>query len=639
MKKRNILLIAGLGFAQLAFLNAHVFAQTQEQTNQLEQVVVTASRSPKKLANVGKIVQIITSEDIAKAQGRTLPELLNTVAGLTIAGSGSNPGNIQSLYMRGASAANTLILIDGIAVNDPSGISGEYNLAAIDVSMIERVEILKGASSTLYGSDAVAGVINIITKKGTKDFNANAIISGGSYETFKGVIGVSGQINKSKFSANYSNLTSRNISAAEPNLNSNSNFENDGFKQKALGLNYSQFVTNQLSIHAGLQTNTNNADLDAGAFVDDLDYTYNKTALLASLNTKLVLNKGELNLNFSKNYVKNVFDNQPNFTNNKGDITHLEGVFNYQFSDVFDLTSGINYRDFNTTQIYDSPSFPSNFQSNNNILSIYNSLFISPVKVLNIEIGGRFNNHNQYGNNFTYNFNPSVLIANSFKYYVNVSSAFRIPSLYQLNSQFGNFNLKPETSKNYETGFQGNLFKKKLNVTGAFFIREIQNVIDFGPIDANRFGYINQNFQDDLGVEFQLDYTPTDKLRINTYFAFVDGYVRLNENSPETFNLFRRPKNSFGLNASYNFSKQFLGSLNYRYNDRRIDQYFNTTSFEVENVNLRAYGKVDVYLQYEIKKIRLFIDAQNILGANYNEFAGYTAKGFNFNTGLNFNLR
>ena len=402
---------------------------------------------------------------------------------------------------------------------------------------------------------------------------------------------------------------------------------------------YSQFVTNQLSIHAGLQTNTNNADLDAGAFVDDLDYTYNKTTLLASLNTKLVLNKGELNLNFSKNYVKNVFDNQPNFTNNKGDITHLEGVFNYQFSDVFDLTSGINYRDFNTTQIYDSPSFPSNFQSNNNILSIYNSLFISPVKVLNIEIGGRFNNHNQYGNNFTYNFNPSVLIANSFKYYVNVSSAFRIPSLYQLNSQFGNFNLKPETSKNYETGFQGNLFKKKLNVTGAFFIREIQNVIDFGPIDANRFGYINQNFQDDLGVEFQLDYTPTDKLRINTYFAFVDGYVRLNENSPETFNLFRRPKNSFGLNASYNFSKQFLGSLNYRYNDRRIDQYFNTTSFEVENVNLRAYGKVDVYLQYEIKKIRLFIDAQNILGANYNEFAGYTTKGFNFNTGLNFNLR
>ena len=639
MKKRNILLVAGLGFAQLAFLDAHVFAQSQKQTNQLEQVVITASRSPKKLANVGKIVQVITSEDLIKAQGRTLPELLNTVAGLTIAGSGSNPGNIQTLYMRGASAANTLILIDGIAVNDPSGISGEYNLAAIDISMIERVEILKGASSTLYGSDAVAGVINIITKKGSKDIAANAVLSAGSYNTYKGVIGVSGATDKTKISATFSNLQSNNISAAEPRPNSNLNFDKDGFQQTAFGLNLSQYVTNQISVSAIIQANQNQADLDNGAFADDTDYTYNKTSLLANLNTKMVLAKGEINLNFSKNYVENVFNNQPNTTNNKGDVTNLEGIFNYQFSDIIDLTSGINYRDFNTTQIYNSPSFPSNFKSDNNIISVFNSLFVSPTKSINVEIGGRYNNHSQYGDNFTYNFNPSALITSNLKYYINISSAFRIPSLYQLNSEYGNVNLKPETSKNYETGFQGNFFKQKLNVIGSYFIRDIENVIDFGMINPTSFGYINQNFQNDNGVELLIDYKPLDKLKINAFYAFVDGKVRVDENSPEVFNLFRRPKNSYGANVAYNFTNQFLASVNYRYNDRRIDQYFNTTTFQTERVDLSAYGKVDVYLQYQIKKVRLFADIQNVLDANFNEFAGYTAKGLNFNTGLSFNLR
>jgi vitamin B12 transporter len=631
MKKRNILLIVGLGFAQLAFLNAHVFAQTQEQTNQLEQVVITASRSPKKLANVGKIVQVITNEDLIKAQGRTLPELLNKVAGLTIAGSGSNPGNIQSLYMRGASASNTLILIDGIAVNDPSGISGEYNLAAIDISMIERVEILKGASSTLYGSDAVAGVINIITKKGSQDLAANAVLSAGSYQTYKGVFGVSGAVNKTKISATFSRLQSNNISAAEPRPNTNANFDNDGFNQTGFGLNLSQYVTNKISVSAMVQANQNQADLDGGAFADDKDYTYNKTALLANLNTKMILNKGEINLNFSKNYVENVFDNQPNTTNNKGDVTNFEGIFNYQFSDFFDLTSGVNYKDFNTNQ--------TNFISSNNLLSIYNSLFFSPTKTVNVEIGGRYNKHNQYGDNFTYNFNPSVLLAKSLKYYINVSSAFRIPSLYQLNSEYGNVNLKPETSRNYETGFQGNFFNHKFNITGSYFIREIENVIDFGVISPNKFGYVNQNFQNDEGVELEVSYKPLDKLTINAFYAYVDGKVKVNETSPEVFNLFRRPKNSFGANLGYQFSKQFLASVNYRFNDQRIDQYYNTSTFSVERVDLTSFSKVDVYLQYQIKKIRLFADVQNVLDANFNEFAGYTAKGINFNTGLSFNLR
>ena len=174
MKTKFFYIAACLGLAQLALLNSNALAQ-QRPVADLDEVVVTASRSPKKISEIGKVVRVISAETLAKSQGRTLPEILNNIAGITIGGNGSNPADVKAVYMRGASAANTLILIDGIPVNDASEISGEYNISAIPIDIIERVEILKGGNSTLYGSDAVAGVINIITKKGTGVLSANVL--------------------------------------------------------------------------------------------------------------------------------------------------------------------------------------------------------------------------------------------------------------------------------------------------------------------------------------------------------------------------------------------------------------------------------------------------------------------------------
>src|SRR5690606_8054088 len=127
-----------------------------QDVNSLDEVVVTASRSLKKQADVGKIVEVITREELDAAQGRSLSELLNTTVGINVGGSGNNLADNRSVYLRGATAANTLILINGIAVNDASGITGEFNISNISIDQIERIEVLKGASSTLYGSDAVA---------------------------------------------------------------------------------------------------------------------------------------------------------------------------------------------------------------------------------------------------------------------------------------------------------------------------------------------------------------------------------------------------------------------------------------------------------------------------------------------------
>lgn len=634
MKKRKLLVVAGLGLVQLTFSNANLFAQTTQNSN-LDEVVVTASRSPKKVSDIGKVVKVISQEEIGRAQGRTLPELLNTVAGLSIVGSGSNPGNVQSVFLRGASTPNTLILIDGIAVNDASGISGEYNLAAIDISQIERIEILKGASSTLYGSDAVAGVINIITKKGNGKIAANALLSGGSFDTYKVGLGLSGQINKTKVAMNFSNLDSKNFSTAEP-ANSNTVFDKDGFKQLSFGLNLSQNLTDKLSINAGLQANNNKADLDGGAFEDVTNYTYAKTAILANLGAKLSLNKGELNVFFSQNSVKNIFDRFPSLTKNNGDISNAEGVFSYQFSDFIGLTSGINYKYSKTDQ---KSSNPPDLDLNNHISSVYTSLFFKGGNVFRMELGGRYNNHSQYGDNTTYTINPSLIINKQLKYYINVSSAYRVPSLYQLYSVYGNLNLTPETSNTYETGIEGNLFDSKFTYTLSVFERQGKDVIDFGLIAPKVFGYINQNKQNDKGFEVELGFKPNQKLNFNAWYAYVDGKVKKSETSPETFNLFRRPKNSLGANLGYNFTTKLFASLTGRWNDSRTDQYFDVATFQTKTVSLKKYSTLDVYLQYLAhKNLSVFADVKNIFDTNYNDFAGFTAKGINFNAGLSFNF-
>jgi len=143
MKKNYFRVAAGLGLVQLALLS--VAAHAQDTTRVLNNVVVTATRSPKKLSDIGRVVTVITADQINRSQGKTLPELLNSVAGLTFSGAENAPGIASSIYVRGASNGNTLILIDGFPVNNASSIDGSYDLNAFPLDQIDHIEILKSS--------------------------------------------------------------------------------------------------------------------------------------------------------------------------------------------------------------------------------------------------------------------------------------------------------------------------------------------------------------------------------------------------------------------------------------------------------------------------------------------------------------
>ena len=137
----------------------------QDSSKILNEVLIAVTKFPQKQSETGKVITIITKEQLQKSAGKTLPEVLNEQVGITINGANNNLGTNQTLYMRGAHAANTLILVDGVPVYDASGETNQFDISNFSLYNIERIEIMKGAQSTLYGSDAVAGVINIITKK------------------------------------------------------------------------------------------------------------------------------------------------------------------------------------------------------------------------------------------------------------------------------------------------------------------------------------------------------------------------------------------------------------------------------------------------------------------------------------------
>src|SRR6476661_10811294 len=221
------------GLVTLALAQS-ISAQNDSAQNILNEVVVTATKSPKKLSETGKVVSIITKEQIEKSGGKDFAQLLNEQAGITVNGAVSNPGKDKLLFLRGATDKYTLILLDGIPLNEPAGVGGSFDLRLLSLDNIERIEILKGSQSTLYGSNAVAGVVNIISKKPeTKKPQLNGLLTYGSYNSLKGNANVSQKTKVLEYDLNYTYYNTDGISEAK-DTTGKAGFDKDGFTQHAV---------------------------------------------------------------------------------------------------------------------------------------------------------------------------------------------------------------------------------------------------------------------------------------------------------------------------------------------------------------------------------------------------------------------
>lgn len=642
MKKKIFIAAAVLFSSQL-------YAQ-KDSTKLLDEVVLTATKSPVKQSQTGKVVTVIDKELIERSSGKTVAQLLNEQAGITINGAYNAAGTVQTVFSRGASSGRTLILIDGIPVSDPSMINGEYDLNLFSINDVERIEICKGAQSTLYGSDAIGGVINIITLKKDieKPFNVKATAAFGNKSTFRGNLQLYGKAGKLIYTARYAKFKTKGFSSAYDSTG-NAGFDNDSYNGDAVNASVQYQVIPSLSVKTFLQYSQYKAGIDAGVFKDEKDYTINNNNLASGfgLNFKksIVNITGNYQyLELKRKYLNDSLD-RPGFT------TYEDNKYNgrTQFAELYSSIAatkwltvlfGGDYRWANMHQKYYSesafgPYDPPAFDSSLHQVSFYASLFFSALKKrLNVEIGGRTNKHSRYGNNATYTFNPSFSITKNWRVFGSIASGFKAPSIYQVFDTYsGNPDLQPEKSTNYELGIQQT--HEKISSRIVYFHRDIKNGIDYDYVNYKYFNFVKQTVD---GLELELTVQPLKKLSITANYTLLSGDEKTQSRktvNDTTYNyLLRRPKNAFNLNVGYQFTKGLFACVS----AKAVSDRYDVGGYQKEDVLLDKYVILNTYVEYKLKThLKFFLDAQNITNKKFFDLRGYNPVPFMLNGGITFN--
>ncbi len=616
-----------LSLAVMAMMQT-LFAQKDSVQNMLDEVVVTATKSPKKLGETGKVVTVITREQIEKSGGKDFVQLLNEQTGITVNGAVSNPGKDKSLFLDGASDKYTLILLDGIPLNEPAGVGGSFDLRLLSLDNIERIEILKGSQSTLYGSNAVAGVINIISKKATtKNPQFNGLATYGSYNSFKGSANISQKTKVLEYDVNYVYYKTDGISEAK-DTTGKADFDKDGFIQHAVQAIVGINVSDKLKLSPYYRFSQFEGGYDAAAFTDAPN-NYTASLVNTGLDGRYNYSGGSVHFNYGYDYTKRNYASQYGEFITSGKFHHTEAFVNQNFNKYVQMIAGLSYQTYRVKEP----------DTTNSIISPYASFFFHTNNGWNIELGGRFNHHNKYGDNFTYSFNPSYLIKNSVKLFANITSGFRAPTISELFGPYGgNPNLKPEKSSTQEAGVQASVADRKLSITVTGFNRTINNVIIYG---FN--GYENRDKQHDFGTELELNYKPTKLLTLKASYTYIDGEITQKLQGKDTtfYNLLRRPKNTVKLFVGYQATKQLFISSSFQAVGKRIDTYYDPNTYIPSQVDLKSYALWNVYAEYKLLngRLNIFIDVKNLSNKkNYYEVYGYSVQGTNVTAGVRFKL-
>jgi vitamin B12 transporter len=618
----------------------------------LDEAVVTANKFEQKQSQTGKVVTVITKEQLEKNSSKTIAQILNEQAGITVNGAYNATGSVQTVFMRGASSGRTLILLDGIPVSDPSMINNEFDLNLFSINDVERIEICKGAQSTLYGSDAIAGAINIITIKKdlSKPFNVKVTTGLGNKNTARNNIQLYGKAGKLIYTTRFGKLSTNGFSAANDNTGAG-NYDNDGYDGNVISAGLQYQVIPSLLVKTFIQHSQYKADIDAGVFADEKDYRINNRNLSsgAGLNFK----KGIVNINANYQYgeLNRTYRNDSLFvrpfgtrfeSNKYGGRTQYAELFgNVRVTKWLTLLTGVDYRWANMNQQYFSLSsfgpYSSNFKDTSlHQTSFYGSLLFNVLrKKLNVEIGGRSNHHSRYGTNSTYTFNPSYNISKNWRVFGSIASGFKAPSIFQLFDAFsGNPDLKPEKSTNYEIGVQQS--HSTISSRVVYFHRDIKNGIDYNYTTFQYFNFVKQTVN---GLELELSSKPTNKLSLSANYTLITGdeqtQSRKSFNDTSYNHLLRRPKHNINFNIGYQFTKGLFASIS----AKSVSSRYDVGGYQKEDVLLDNYLLLSAYTEYKWKpNVKFFTDLQNITGKKFFDIRGYNAIPFLVNAGISFQL-
>ncbi len=644
--KKQLLIVSVLA---CSFVSTSLFAQKnekqKEKVEKLDEVVVTATKFKLKKENTGKVIQVISQKQLQQNAGKSVIEILNTVVGIDVRGVNTNASEPKSINIRGGRSRQILVLIDGVPVTDQSGINQEFDLRLLAVSQIEKIEVLKGASSTLYGSGAASAVINVILKKATK----NRI--SGSFETSLGTnntantsesslsdrnqnVAINGNIGKFNFLGTFSLTGVDGMSSAKNKTNTL--FEEDSFYSRNGLLKLGYNINKKIAIEVFLNYDEFDYDFDAGAFSDSDVNTGNQEQLRVGIKPTYNYENGQVYVLASANVVErdvnqyNAFGGTLDNYQFTGRSLNVDLVNRYDFKNLnIQLITGVNYQEHSNNTVTPFGGIDKSI-ANFNTIDPYASLVYISDFGLSANAGGRLNIHNVYGNHFVYDVNVAQNILKNddatVKLLSSYSTAFITPSLYQLYDGFGgNIDLNPESNKTLEIGFDVN-YQDWLKVDAVYFNRSEDDAIIY---DNSTFKYANGS-SDANGFEVNSSITPTDYLKLNLSYTFVD------KKDIEDFNDYI-PKNKIVAGIDLTAIQNAFFNLTYRnVSERTIYDRYGSFGAAGIDVILPSYQVLDFSTNYKLldETVIIFAAVTNILDEDYDDVLGYSTRGRNYKVGV-----
>lgn len=591
----------------------------------LDEVILTDTKVASKRSESGKTVIRIGPEELARFEGKSALELINLKSGIEISGSRGRAGEVPGVFIRGGRGRQTIVYIDGARVNDPSTFSNTFDLRLLDTSIIESIEIVKGASSTLYGSNAATGVIFIQTKRESREAIEAAVSSSvGTNQTsddqsynanrFNNSIQLRGKTGNLRYGAHVSHGYSDGVSS----INTASN-EEDKNTLLSSGAYFGIDPTERWSLDLKLLYAKLDTEYDESFGLEDADYSFMSEQRGIFLNSRYALKKGEIRFNAGYNDFQSE------------NISAFPGTFEGQ-NLTFDLYAK-NQISSKVTAIYGlnlnrEKALLANEESFT-VFDPYATFQAEVTEKMRLNAGIRLNTHSEYGAHWVYSINPVYHILKGtvpLKVFGSYSSSYITPTLNQLYGDFGaNPNLEPESNTTLELGME-TAVNGEFRTSLLYFEREEENFVFF-----NNDLFLFQNAEEVVrvqGLEFEGYWYPTSRMDIIANYTFTqrkgDTAIRL-------------PRHKGMMQWGYRFGKTSRFTFQYVYTGKRSDTDFNTFS----DVELDPFSIVNMSFSHALKpgKLRVFAHLDNIFNTQFEEVVGFNTLGRNIRLGFHLDIQ
>ena len=608
--------------ALVAVIGATVMAATVRAAPELEDVLVTGTYAPQQALTSS--VSVLDAQQIALLNKTSVADLLKTLPGLLVEEQGG-PGGLTAVSIRGGESNFTLVLIDGVPVNDPTNFrGGSFDFANLDPGMVDRIEVVRGAQSAIYGSDAVAGVINIITRRAVTGHQQSATAQWGEHDYYTLGASALGTVDDFNYAVQ---LASRDDGEPLPGSTRDNDSANirlgwQPSAQQSLAVGY-RYIKGDRSSYPEQSGGPAYALFDA---LDNSDYKQDTVSfewrmqLSPDWQSALTANHFEQQENYNSPGIPPYFDVPPNGSDTDFTRDQVRWVHTLQLAPDYVANAGVDLRreDGHSTGYVEffGDRTPTDFELDRDTRGAFVQLSATPLSALLLQASARYDNPQDFDSETSLQTGARYAFEHGFSVAANWGQSYKLPSFFALgHALVGNPELQPEQGESWDAGVTWES-GEAIRLAATWFHNDFRDLVDF---DDETFRNVNRNHVQTSGVELQADWQLRPDLKLRSQATYTDIDVQ-NEESVLT----GRPQWVASAVLQWQISPQWDTALDYMYGGRQWAASRHTGELVTEKLD--DYHRVDWVLHWQLApRWQLQFALDNVLDENYDTAVGFAA--------------